>query len=104
MKITCIPVFSILVLLISACDRYSIPGKYNIDTDQGNIVTQTMLNSLKVGMNKIQVNYIMGKPLIIDKSNSNRWEYILIIRNNNKKFMQRSLILFFNEKDILVTF
>ena len=46
-------------LSLAACTpRWHIVHK--IDVQQGNVVTQEMVNQLKVGMTRSQVQYIMG--------------------------------------------
>ena len=51
------------VLVLSSC---SFPGVYRIDIPQGNIITQEMVDQLRPGLTKRQVNFIMGTPLIRD--------------------------------------
>ena len=57
MKNVLIYTFSILILLISGCNKDKIPGVYRIDIQQGNDVTQEMINKLKPEMTKNQVAY-----------------------------------------------
>ena len=76
MKTLLIVILSVFVLLITACSKDKIPGVYRIDIQQGNDVTQDMVNKLEAGMSKSQVAYIMGTPLLIDTFHPNRWDYI----------------------------
>ena len=45
---------------------------YKIDVQQGNVVTDEMLEKLKPGMTKSQVLFVMGSPLIVDAFRDNR--------------------------------
>ena len=77
---------------VSAC---SFPGVYKLDVQQGNIVTQDMVNQLKPGMTRRQVRYIMGTPLIVDSFADERWDYFYSLRNGNNEMAQERLTLIF---------
>ncbi len=65
-------------LLLTGCGNVIDWGWiYRIDIDQGNIVTQQMVNQLEPGMNERQARFIMGTPLLIDRFHKNRWNYLL---------------------------
>jgi len=48
---------------------------YKLNIQQGNIVTQDMLDKLKPGMDKRQVAYIMGNPVLKDTFSTRQWDY-----------------------------
>tara|TARA_R110001606_G_scaffold361754_7_gene515337 strand:- start:256042 stop:256584 length:543 start_codon:yes stop_codon:yes gene_type:complete len=95
MKKLLIYTFSILILSLSACSTDKIPGVYRIDIQQGNDVTQDMINQLKPEMTKKQVAYVMGTPLLIDTFHPDRWDYIYSFQPGNSNREQRRLTLFF---------
>ncbi len=78
----------------------SIPWLYKIDVQQGNIVTQEMVNQLHTGMSKRQVNYAMGTPLVVDVFHPARWDYIYSYQQGAHKPKVYHVTLFF-EKDHL---
>jgi outer membrane protein assembly factor BamE len=49
---------------------------YKLNIQQGNIVTQDMLDQLKPGMSKTQIAYIMGNPVLNDTFSIRQWDYI----------------------------
>ncbi|HEX4878437.1 MAG TPA: outer membrane protein assembly factor BamE [Limnobacter sp.] len=49
---------------------------YRFDIQQGNFVTEQEVSRLRVGMNKDQVRFIMGTPLLNDAFHENRWDYV----------------------------
>ena len=71
-KILILLTFAFL-LLLQAC---SFPGVYKINVQQGNIITQDMLDTLKPGMTKKQVYFVLGKPVIDNVFNPNLENYI----------------------------
>jgi outer membrane protein assembly factor BamE len=89
-----------LLLITSAC---SFPGVYKVDVQQGNIITQEMVDQLKPGMTKSQVRFIMGTPLLVDSFHQERWDYLYSIQPGGEKRRQEHLTLFF-EDDKLARF
>jgi len=64
-------VFTFLVL--QAC---SFPGVFKINVQQGNIITQEMLDTLKPGMTKKQVHFVLGKPVLDNVFNPDLENYV----------------------------
>ena len=95
---------AIACLLLCGCGwrdlKFGLPGVYRIDIPQGNIVTQEMVDKLKPGMNKRQVRFVMGTPLIIDTFEQERWDYLQSMETKAHKRSQERVSLFF-EKDLL---
>lgn len=46
------------------------------DIQQGNVLETENIDKLKVGMDKSQVRFLMGTPVIQDPFHDNRWDYI----------------------------
>jgi outer membrane protein assembly factor BamE len=87
---------SLTILLLSACGYIGFPGVYKINVEQGNIVTQEMADQLKPGMNRRQVKFILGTPLIEDTFNQNRWDYLYVKRNGREVLSQSRLTVEFD--------
>ncbi|MEH6347252.1 MAG: outer membrane protein assembly factor BamE [Bermanella sp.] len=49
---------------------------YKLRVQQGNIVTPEMLEQLKPGMNKSQVAFVMGNPVLKDSFSTRQWDYL----------------------------
>ena len=92
---------SLATLSISACGFIGFPGVYKINVEQGNIVTQEMVDQLKPGMNRRQVRFILGTPLIEDTFDQNRWDY-LYVESNGKKILRETKLTVQFEGDDLV--
>ncbi|HDS1733887.1 outer membrane protein assembly factor BamE [Pseudomonas sp. BP8] len=88
------------LLALAGC---SFPGVYKIDIQQGNVVTQDMIDQLRPGMTRRQVRFIMGNPLIQDTFNTNRWDYLYSLQPGGGKRQQERMSIFFNEGDQLVS-
>lgn len=84
--------------MLSACGNLEFPGVYKIAIEQGNIVTQEMVDQLKPGMSKSQVEYILGSPVIKDSFNSERWDYVYNIKPGKGERKQHRLTVFFKDE------
>jgi len=83
------------VLLISAC------AVHKIDVQQGNVITQEMFEKLKIGMEKKQVERILGTPLVRDPFHRDRWDYVYIYRAGNSDEQQSAhLTLYFANEQL----
>lgn len=79
-------------LLATAC---SLPRVYRLTVQQGNVITQEMVDSLKPGMTHEQVAYIMGEPVIKNPFDDSRWDYVYTLRVPRFVDNQARLSLFF---------
>mgnify|MGYP000249255137 CR=1 FL=1 len=80
----------------------SFPGVYKIDIQQGNVVTQDMIDQLKPGMTRKQVRFIMGNPLITDTFHASRWDYLYSIQPGGRQRYQERVSLVFGSDDQLI--
>jgi len=71
---------------------------YKIDVQQGNVVTQDMIEKLKPGMTKSQVRFVMGTPLIVDAFRDNRWDYAYMDQEKGELVAQKRLTIFFENE------
>jgi outer membrane protein assembly factor BamE len=85
---------AILALLLSGCIAV-----YKVEVQQGNVVTQEMIDKLKPGMTPSQVRFVMGTPLITDPFHQDRWDYYYYLRRSNEKSgeSQRVTVVFKND-------
>lgn len=92
-------------VLISACSipRLQFPGVYKVDIQQGNIITQEMIDQLRPGMTKRQVIFVMGTPLVRDPFHQDRWDYIYSYQPGGGIRGQEGVTMFF-ENDLLTHF
>ena len=91
----------LLAALIGCGSNFGFPGVYRINVEQGNVVTEEMVEQLRPGLNRRQVRYIMGTPLIEDSFHEDRWDYRYLLRNGNELLSETQLTLWF-EGDELV--
>lgn len=88
------------LLALAGC---SFPGVYKIDIQQGNVVTQDMIDQLRPGMTRRQVRFIMGNPLLTDTFHNDRWDYLYSLQPGGGERQQEHVSLIFNGNDQLVS-
>ncbi|MEW6354552.1 MAG: outer membrane protein assembly factor BamE [Pseudomonadota bacterium] len=83
-------------LILPACSSLHVPGVHRIDIQQGNVITQEMVDKLKPGMDKNQVRFALGTPTIVDVFHQERWDYVYSFQPGGGERQQRHLALFFD--------
>ena len=85
----------LVALFLSGC------GVHRVPIQQGNIITQAMVDQLAPGITREQVAYIMGEPVLRNTFDDDRWDYVYTIEVPNA-FSSRQLVSLFFENDVLV--
>ena len=98
-----ISVFSLLLASCGSVTSFAFPGVYRINIPQGNIITQDMVDQLRPGLTKRQVNFIMGTPLLKDTFDQDRWDYLYSFQPGGGERVQETLTLYF-EDNVLTHF
>ena len=109
MRVGSIRAMRILILMIaSLCllngcgiSNIKIPKLYKVAIQQGNVITQDMVDKLKPGMTRRQVAFVMGEPVIQDPFDDTKWVYLYSIDVPGVFSQESRLILFFDENDLL---
>ena len=70
-------------------------GVYKIDINQGNYITQDMVDRLKVGQSRQQVRLALGTPLVQSAFHENRWDYVYQFRRRGRMVESRQFAVFF---------
>jgi len=84
-------------LLVSGC-----VSVYKLDVQQGNVVTPEMLGTLKPGMTRNQVRYVLGTPLIADPFHQDRWDYFYSYKKGGADSAQTRRLTVIFRNDVLV--
>lgn len=87
----------IVIAALGACSTLKFPGVHRITIQQGNVITQTMIDKLKPGMTKSQVRFVLGNPLIEDPLSQERWDYVYSVQIRGGDPIRKKLILHFVE-------
>jgi len=77
-----------------------LPFVYQMTIQQGNIITPEMVDQLEPGMNRNQVRYILGTPMLVDMFHQDRWYYTYTVRRAHQQMEKKPLTIYF-DGDIL---
>ncbi len=84
-----------ICLLNAACSIHEI------DIQQGNVVTPELAAQLKPGMDKQQVTFILGTPLITDTFHHDRWDYIYLFQPHKGNQERYHISLYFKDDKLV---
>ena len=92
-------------LALSACTlpKLGLPRVHKITIQQGNVITQEMVDQLKPGMTRNQVRFVLGDPVTRNRFNPDRWDYVYYIDIPGQYQDKKYLSLIF-ENDRLASF
>ena len=74
----------LLLILVMAMTLSGCLSVYKVEVQQGNVVTQEMIDKLKPGMTRSQVRFVLGTPLVTDAFHPDRWDYYYYRRPSNE--------------------
>jgi outer membrane protein assembly factor BamE len=75
-------------------------GIYKVDVQQGNMITQDLINQVKPHMSKRQVQYILGTPLTVDPFRKDRWDYIFTDQPGGEDRTRQQVSLIFKDNKL----
>lgn len=70
------------------------------EIEQGNIVTQKMVDRLRPKMSKAQVEFVLGRPVYQNTFDVNRWDYIFTRESRTGERVRRLLTLKFEDEEL----
>ena len=93
---------AIALFLLGGCQVPSLPSlptltPYKMDIQQGNVVTQEMVEKLKPGMTPAQVRFILGTPLVVDAFHKDRWDYVYRFSKGGTLQESRRIVIVFQD-------
>jgi outer membrane protein assembly factor BamE len=75
-------------------------GVYKLDINQGNFLSQDMVDKLKEGQSKQQVRLVLGTPLITSIFRDNRWDYQYEYWKNGRLQTRRQFSVYFQDEKL----
>ena len=84
-----------VLLLCSAC-------VYRIDIQQGNLLEESLIEQVEVGMTRSQVQFLLGTPMVSDSFHRNRWDYTYYLKRGRSRDVERRWFIVFFQEDTVV--
>ncbi|MBT9567074.1 MAG: outer membrane protein assembly factor BamE [Thiobacillus sp.] len=91
---------ALLLSLVSGCSTVKL-GPHRIDVQQGNALDQENVARLKTGLNRSQVRFLLGTPLVVDPFRTDRWDYVYVNYKAGKLAEQKRITLFFDGETLV---
>ena len=88
----------ILCSALAACSTFRFPGVHRINVQQGNVITQQMIDKLRPGMTRSQVRFVLGNAVVDDSLDADRWDYIYAIQIAGNAHIRKVLSVYFVEE------
>ena len=88
-------------LSISLAGCQHLPVGYDVEVQQGNIISQEQLQHLKVGMSREQVVEIMGEPVMVNTFDNRCWDYVYTDVSRKKSFVNSKVTLIFQQNRLV---
>jgi len=89
-----------VTVLLAGCQQVPVLPSltpYRVDIQQGNQVTQEMVEKLKPGMTRAQVRFVLGTPLVVDPFRNDRWDYVYLYNKAGEITEQRRISVIFED-------
>jgi len=87
----------LIVGMLAGC----FPGVYYIEIPQGNLINDSKLAEVKIGMEPRQVLYLLGTPLVTSSFNQNRWDYYYSVHHNGDTEIDHYITILFDEGRVI---
>ncbi len=89
----------IFILMLSGCSG-RLFTVHKIDVQQGNAIEPEKVEQLRIGMNKEQVRFLMGSPLIHDSFHPDRWDYVYHLIPDYGDIERHHVAIFFDGETV----
>jgi outer membrane protein assembly factor BamE len=85
-------------LLLLAAGAASLAGcVYRVDVQQGNLLDESTIEAVQVGMTRSQVRFLLGTPVVVNPFDPDRWDYMYFFRpGRSRQPIQRWVIVTFD--------
>lgn len=75
---------------------------YRIDIQQGNLLEESVIDQVEVGMTRSQVQFLLGSPMVDDSFHPDRWDYTYyFLQGRSRDVEQRWLVVYFQEDRVV---
>ena len=91
-----------LILALGAILGCSGQFIHRVDQQQGNVITDSMLEKLKPRMTREQVQFVLGLPVLKNSFDSSRWDYIYTYAERSQTPEKRHLTLHFEDDELVL--
>lgn len=84
-------------LSLPSLPRPGIPDVFKVRIQQGNVVTQEMVDRLEPGMTRAQVEYVLGEPVLRNTFREERWDYLFSLSLGDRVLSRQVVSVHFED-------
>ena len=103
MKILFLILIQIAMIAVSGCqllpDNAQLKS-YRVLVQQGNVIDESKVDSLKINMTKEQVIFLMGEPVVNNIFDKERWDYVYYKKRDPEETQLNMVSIFFKDENI----
>jgi outer membrane protein assembly factor BamE len=70
-----------------------------MDIQQGNLIKDSDLDRVQVGMTRSQVQFLLGTPMVADSFHRDRWDYAYSFEHGRSRDVRRRWIIVYFENE-----
>src|SRR5262245_47691607 len=90
------PLRALIVMLATLCLTACI---YRIDVQQGNLLEDSDVEQVELGMTRSQVQFLLGTPMVADSFHRDRWDYAYYLRHGKSREVERRWLIVYFENE-----
>ena len=72
---------------------------YRIDIQQGNLLEESVIEQVEIGMTRSQVQFLLGSPMVEDSFHRDRWDYTYYFQQGRSRNIERRWFVVHFEND-----
>ena len=100
-KLVVIIVLSIVMTGCQLLPENTQLRSYRVLVQQGNVIDESKIDSLKINMTKEQVIFLLGEPVVNNIFNKNRWDYVYYRKRDPELTQLNMVSIFFKENNVI---
>ena len=103
MRILFLILIQIAMITISGCQLLPENAQlksYRVLVQQGNVIDESKVDSLKINMTKEQVIFLMGEPVVNNIFDKERWDYVYYKKRDPEETQLNMVSIFFKDENI----
>ena len=104
MKNLKLPLIFVFTVFLSACQllpENTQLKSYRVLVQQGNVIEESKVDSLKIDMSKEQVIFLLGEPVLDNIFDKDRWDYVYFRKRDPEKTQLNMVSIFFEKEKIV---